>query len=136
MGTVAASHRRDPGLPEIVWRSGDLVAMVDTDRLRLAISAFIEASAWWGNEGPIRIAGVVAQDRLDVSVEREGTALSAAEAEELFLPRAPGTGGGSKVGLFVARAVARAQGGDVVAEVDDFLRFRLVLPVHADSPAG
>ena len=37
----------------------------------------------------------------------------------MFQARRPGTGGGSKIGLFVVRAVAEAQDGRAWATVDD-----------------
>ena len=53
-----------------------------------------------------------------------------AEVEALFEPRRPGTGGGSKIGLFVVRGVAEAQGGSAWGGVEDgrlILRLRLPL---------
>ena len=50
--------------------------------------------------------------------------------EALFEPRRPGTGGGSKIGLFVVRGVAEAQGGSAWGSVEDgrlVLRLRLPL---------
>jgi hypothetical protein len=49
----------------------------------------------------------------------------------LFIPRRPGQGGGSKIGLFVARGVAESQGGRAWGEVVDG---RLVF--HAETPVG
>jgi signal transduction histidine kinase len=47
----------------------------------------------------------------------------------LFRPREPGSGGGSKIGLFVVRGVAEAQGGTAWATIDDGrLAFHLRLP--------
>ena len=57
------------------------------------------------------------------------------EAERLFAPRRPGTGAGSKIGLFVARGVAEAQGGRRWAEVDDG-RLSFHLEIAAWSAAG
>ena len=59
-----------------------------------------------------------------VRVWREGTELDAEDAEALFMPRRPGEGAGSKIGLFVARGVAEAQGGRAWAEVDGRARCR------------
>ena len=80
-----------------------------------------------GARGVRRIAGLVGErgtgarrghvrdGRLSVQARRAGTELTQDDAERLFRPRAPGTGSGSKIGLFVALGVAEAQGGRVSA---------------------
>ncbi len=63
---------------------------------------------------------------------RDGTELTPEDAEGLFAARRPGTGAGSKIGLFVARGVAEAQGGRAWAEVEDGrLSFHLDIPLAA-----
>jgi C4-dicarboxylate-specific signal transduction histidine kinase len=66
--------------------------------------------------------------RLVLETFRAGTEITPSAAEGLFRPRAPGTGAGSKIGLFVAGGVAHAQGGTTTVEVDGGLRFRLDIP--------
>jgi signal transduction histidine kinase len=61
-------------------------------------------------------------------VSRAGTVLALDEARALFRPRAPGTGGGSKVGLFVAKGLAEAHGGSLDVSTDGAIRFVLTLP--------
>lgn len=128
VANVAEMLGRDPELPEIVWDGGDVVATVDPDRLRMAIGAFVEAEAWWASEGPIQVTAEETEGRLRVEVYRRGTDLMEEDGESLFHPRPPGAAGGSKVGLFVARGVAEAQGGTATVEVADGLRFRLDIP--------
>jgi signal transduction histidine kinase len=71
-----------------------------------------------------------AGDRLEVTIWRMGTDLAPADADGLFAARRPGTGSGSKIGLFVARGVAEAQGGRAWGEVaDERLSFHLELPL-------
>jgi len=129
---IADVRRRDPEHASIDWRGPEPVALTDPDRLQMILEAFVDAEAWWGTEGPIGVRGTVDEARIRIEVERAGTRLSQQEAESLFTPRAPGSGaGGSKIGLFVARGIASAQGGTVNASVDDgVLRFRLDLPAH------
>jgi signal transduction histidine kinase len=56
--------------------------------------------------------------------------LTAEQADSLFQPRRPGSGSGSKIGLFVARAVAEAQGGRAWGSVEDGrLAFHVELPI-------
>ena len=51
-------------------------------------------------------------------------------AESLFAPRKPGAGAGSKIGLYVARAIAEARGGGAWAEVHgDTLSFHVRVPL-------
>lgn len=132
VGKIAGSLGRDAEHPRIVWEGGEVVAFVDPDRLRLCIEAFVEALKWWGLEGPIRVRAEVANGRLHVEVARAGTELTPAAAARLFQPRAPGTGSGSKIGLFVSRGVAEAQGGTATVEVGRDLRFVLDVPSSED----
>lgn len=129
VGKVAASLARDPEHPPLLWEGGEVTAFVDPERLRLVIEAFIESLVWWTNEGPVVLAAQVREGRLTLETFRAGTEITHSGAEDLFRPRAPGTGAGSKIGLFVAEGVARAQGGTTTVEVDGGLRFRLDIPV-------
>jgi RNA methyltransferase, TrmH family len=133
---VARSAARDPDRPPVVWEGQDRpVAFVDPDRLQLVMEAFVEAEVWWAREGPIRVTARRTDGRLQMEAFRAGTELSEEDAVELFQPRAPGTGAGSKIGLFVAHGVAEAQGGTMVVEVaDGGLRFRLDVPAGEGEP--
>ncbi|MEO8423508.1 MAG: TrmH family RNA methyltransferase [Actinomycetota bacterium] len=132
--SIVRSVKRDPEHPEVLWAGRGDVVVADPARLKSAIIAFIEAQAWWGREGPITFEGGRVGDRLEFAVWRDGTELSAEDAEGLFAARRPGTGAGSKIGLFVARGVAEAQGGRAWAEVQDArLSFKLDVPL---APPG
>jgi K+-sensing histidine kinase KdpD len=129
---VAQSAAGDPDRPPVVWEGPDRpVAFVDPDRLQLVLEAFVEAEVWWAGEGPILVTARRTDGRLVLEAFRAGTELTPEGAAALFQHRAPGTGAGSKIGLFVAHGVAEAQGGKVAVEVaDGGLRFSL------DVPAG
>ena len=129
---IVKSVKRDPEHPEVRWAGEGDVVVTDPARVRSAILAFVEAQAWWGREGPITIEGGRAGDRLQLTVWRDGTELTPDDAEGLFAARRPGTGAGSKIGLFVARGVAETQGGRAWADVKDGrLTFHLDLPLPA-----
>ncbi len=133
---IAASLARDPDYVRVSWAGDELVVFVDPERLRLVLEAFVESLVWWASEGPVRVDARVKDGRLRVEAVRAETDLSQEDAERLFRPRAPGTGSGSKIGLFVAQGVAEAQGGSVSARVrDGVLRFELELPVPAEPEA-
>ncbi|MEX2275607.1 MAG: TrmH family RNA methyltransferase [Actinomycetota bacterium] len=126
---VDASMRRDPEFPGLQWQGGEVTAFVDADRLRTVLGAFVEGEIWFGWEGPISVDARVHEQRLLLTVTRTGTELTGSDAETLFLPRRPGTGSGSKIGLFVSRGIAEVQGGSARASVEDGrLVFRLDIP--------
>jgi TrmH family RNA methyltransferase len=131
---IAKTVARDPDHPPVVLEGGDVEALVDPERLRLVLEAFTESLVWWTNEGPVEVRAERRDARLLVTAFRRGTELDPTVAPNLFQPRAPGTGAGSKIGLWVARGVAEAQGGTAEVEVDDGVRFVLELP--SPDPAG
>jgi K+-sensing histidine kinase KdpD len=127
---IVASVKRDPEHAEVRWAGKGDVVVADPARVKSAILSFIEAQAWWGREGPITIEGGRVGDRLQMTVWRDGTELTSVDADALFAARRPGTGAGSKIGLFVARGVAEAQGGRAWADVEDGrLSFHLDVPL-------
>ncbi len=129
---VSEALARDPEHPPIVWAAGgDVVAFVDPARLRTTILAFTEAAVWWAQDGPVEIQAALRDDRLHVIVARSGTELSAEGAENLYLARRPGSSSGSKIGMYVARAVAEAQGGRAWADVGDGR-----LSLHVELPTS
>jgi len=130
---VIESVRRDAEHPEVRWGGEADVVVTDPARAKSAILSFIESQVWWGREGPITIEGKRVGDRLRLTVWREGTELTEEDAERLFEARRPGTGAGSKIGLYVARGVAETQGGRAWADVKDGrLSFHMEVPLlHA-----
>jgi RNA methyltransferase, TrmH family len=132
---IAEARGVDPDHPKIEWQSGRVEVLADPERLQLVIEAFIEAVVWWATEGAVRVRASVRAGILRAEVERDGTQLDAERASELFEPRAPGAGAGSKIGLFVARGIANAQGGDASVSVGRALTFRLDIPVPMEPEA-
>ena len=121
----AVAARRDA--PPVEADASSTIVLADPVRLQGAVEAMLEAAAWWGQEGPIELRIRDREGGLEIDVFRAGTHLTAAEAEELLAPRAAGSGGGSKLGLFVARAVAEAHGGGLTATAEDGIRLTLTL---------
>ena len=134
VGKIAASLARDPDHPPVQWAGGEVLAFVDPERLRMILEGFIESLVWWTSEGPVRVSAETSDGRLVVRTERDGPQLGQPEADRLFLPRLPGTGAGSKLGLFVADGVAKAQGGSAFAEVNGPLRLVLDIPLPGEPP--
>ena len=126
--------RRDPDHPGLEWRGGVGTILVDPARLRTTLLAFVEAEVWWARRGEIAVEAERAGDALHLRVSRDGAEVDTEAAEQLYLPRKPGTGSGSKIGLFVARGVVQAQGGRTWAEVlDGRLVFHLELPLATSA---
>ncbi|MGZ8625920.1 MAG: TrmH family RNA methyltransferase [Actinomycetota bacterium] len=135
IAAIADSLGRDPDHPAIVWSGGEVEAFVDPERLRTILEAFIESLVWWTNEGDVVAEGSLDDGRLRIDVSRTGTELTQAGAERLFTPRPPGTGAGSKIGLFVALGIASAQGGTASVLVEGGrLAFVLDVPAGVGSP--
>lgn len=133
---LIGSFARDPDHPEIVWAGQDVVAMVDPERLKTALAAFVESAVWWAREGPIRVSAALRDGRLVVEVFRDGADPVLVDGEALFQPRPPGSGAGSKIGLFVARGAAEARGGTATAVVGRGLTFRLDVPSPEPEHGG
>jgi two-component system sensor histidine kinase FlrB len=129
---VAASSASVPDHPPVEWEGRGAAVLADEERLRGALEAMVEAAAWWGREGPVRVRASVGGGQVVVEVSRRGAELAPEDAQALFRPRRPGEGAGSKLGLHVARGVAEAHGGSVTAEVTEGdppgISLRLVLP--------
>jgi TrmH family RNA methyltransferase len=131
---IAEQQSRDPEHPPIEWVGGGSKALVDAGRLKTTILAFVEALVWWGGEGPIRVGSEQRDGRLLVSASRDAGS-AAIDVDALFEARQPGTGGGSKIGLYVARRVAEAQGGRAWGELTDGrLTFHVDLPIAGRDP--
>lgn len=120
----------NPDHPEVRWVGPPSLALsFDRGRMRVALAAFIELAVWFANRGPITVDGTLADGFLELTVTRAGATVELDSLEELFAPRAAGSGGGSKLGPFVARSTARAMGGDAYASiVDGALRMVLRQP--------
>ena len=129
--TIAENQRRDPDHPAVEWSGEAVTVFVDPARLKTTILAFMEALVWWGREGSLLVEASLEGSFLHVRVSREANDLTTEDAESLFIPRGPGQGGGSKIGLFVARGVAESQGGRSWGEV---VNGRLIF--HAEIPVG
>jgi TrmH family RNA methyltransferase len=127
---IADLQRRDPEHPEIMWTGDPGPYFLDPVRLKTAVLAFAESLVWWASDGPITVDAAARDGVVEVTATRAGAAVDADGAEALFQARRPGTGGGSKIGLFVVRAVAEAQQGRAWATVDDGrLTLHLELPI-------
>jgi RNA methyltransferase, TrmH family len=131
---VGEQQARDPDHPRIRWIGGAGGVLVDAARLKTTILAFAEALVWWGTEGDIDVAAEAQHGRLHLSASRSSPPIDPRDLEGVFEARPPGTGGGSKIGMYVARRVAEAQGGRAWgAHADGRLSFHVELPLEGGA---
>jgi TrmH family RNA methyltransferase len=124
------------GTAEVEVSGEPIRATVDPARLRTVLLALVEGAQWWGDSGPVRV-DVAADPSPAITVSRLSSQVDAESVEAMFAPRLPGTGGGSKVGLFVARALVEAHGGRLDVRADESVTFRVTLPPRlAGGPAA
>ncbi|MDP9342229.1 MAG: hypothetical protein M3Q23_09040 [Actinomycetota bacterium] len=128
LGKAVEAVSRRPEFPAVEWDADAPPILADPVRVQGAVEAMLESVAWWGEEGPITLQVRARGDAVEVDAFRAHTQLSSGESEALLAPRAAGSGRGSKLGLFVARAVAEAHGGTLTAAVEGGIAFRLRLP--------
>ncbi len=123
----AATEANHPEIPPVEVSGEAVTVVADRKRLATVLDALIEACRWWGEQGPVTIS-VRAAPHAALEVSRRGSRLDPAEAQDAFAPRTSGTGGGSKVGLFVARGLADAHGASLTVDGGVAVRFTLAFP--------
>lgn len=121
---VSELFGRSRDYPDVEVR-GDAPAAVDRERVQALLLALCDGAMWFGQEGPIRIEARAEEGSAVVEVHRDGAGPDEAEATGMFA--GPGDEG-SRIGLHMARRIAEALGGSLVAEGGDGVRFRLTLP--------
>lgn len=107
----------------------------DPDRLtQIIVNLLGNALRYTPSGGRVEVSGRRRNGQIELEVSDTGRGISAEDLQKVFdrFYRAdPGTPGGSGIGLTIARAIARAHGGDVVARsngLDAGATFTLILP--------
>lgn len=121
---VSELFGRSRDYPDVEVR-GAAPAAVDRERVQALLLALCDGAMWFGQDGPIRIEARAEGGSAVVEVHRAGTGPDEAEAEGMFAGPADES---SRIGLHMARRIAEALGGSLVAEGRDGIRFRLTLP--------
>ena len=126
-----------PERPIMFQRERDTAeARVDPELVLLAISQLVENSCRYSRLGTgISVVITQQEKEIAITVSNEGPPILPAERQRIFERFYRGadarrTGGGSGLGLFVARKVARAHGGDLVLADEGPRRvaFRMTIP--------
>jgi PAS domain S-box-containing protein len=106
----------------LAWEVDDAVPPVlrgDAVRLRQVLLNVVGNAAKFTERGEVRVAATAAGAWLEVAVSDTGAGIEPSELTRVFEPYVRGAGsraGGTGLGLDIARRLARAMGGDVVAE--------------------
>jgi two-component system sensor histidine kinase KdpD len=109
----------------------------DPELVLLAISQLVENACRYSQSDTSIAVDILARGgEVAITVANEGPPIPAAERQRIFErffrgAEARRAGGGSGLGLFVTRKIARAHGGDLVLAEDDGARvtFRMTIPM-------
>ena len=114
------------------------VLVTDGDRVLQIVTNLIANALHWTPEGGRVDLGLSAQNgEVAVAVADTGPGIAPQEEERIFRPFWSGDGGGTGLGLTIARELALALGGrlELHSELGHGSRFVLVLPLQSPQPA-
>ncbi|NEE04637.1 PAS domain S-box protein [Phytoactinopolyspora halotolerans] len=126
LSSAARTHQATHPDAEItVDAAPDIEVFADADRLSQALSNLVGNALWHGMP-PVHIAAQAGDGTARITVTDSGTGVDSAVRPRLFERFATGRrDGGTGLGLFIVRELARAHGGDAFYE-----------PESPDRPAG
>jgi PAS domain S-box-containing protein len=133
---VARFRASQPGAHITVDCPSDLMVRADRDRLGQAIDNLV-ANALRHGEPPVSVVGRDRDGRIEIRVQDSGPGVSPGMRNRLFQRFAAGGPGkgGTGLGLFIVRELARAHGGDAsyVPTPEGGAAFAITLP-YPDEP--
>jgi signal transduction histidine kinase len=113
---VSTVRRSNDGAEVVVEDLPHLVVRADGDRLSQAVDNLLSNAIKHGAP-PARVGARVAGDRVEITVSDAGNGVTEAMQQRLFDRFATGRNrGGTGLGLYIVRELARAQGGDAYYE--------------------
>ena len=134
---VQASH------PDAVVRfdsHGDVTGNWDADRLAQVVSNLVGNAIEYGGKTPVTVVASEARDRVKLTVHNDGDPIPPHTQTNIFEPLARGTSEGPHnigLGLFIARAIVVAHGGEIRlrSTAESGTTFELTLPRDRDALA-
>jgi signal transduction histidine kinase len=133
-----AEEARARGIEYDLQLGEGAVLLTDGDRVLQIVSNLIANALRWTPEGGRVDLGLNAQNgEVTVAVTDTGPGVEPDAVERIFRPFWSGDGGGTGLGLTIARELALALGGrlELESEPGHGSRFVLVLPVQTTQPA-
>lgn len=124
---VAAGARRAGGVVEVVEGAG-VVATVRPGGVRRVVTNLVDNARRHGSR--VRVGAAVGGRGVEVVVDDDGPGIPVGEREGVFRAFESGAGGGTGLGLTIARDIARAHGGEIWLEDSPMggVRARVSLP--------
>ena len=124
---VAAGARRAGGVVEVVGGAG-VVAQLRPGGVRRAITNLVDNARRHGSR--VLVGAAVGGRGVEVVVDDDGPGIPVGDREGVFRAFESGAGGGTGLGLTIARDIARAHGGEIWLEDSPLggLRARVSLP--------
>ena len=134
--TTVAEQARTRGIKYDLELDGNAVLITDGDRvLQIVTNLIANALHWTPAGGRVDLGLGAANGEVTVAVSDTGPGIAPQETERIFRPFWSGDGGGTGLGLTIARELALALGGrlELHSEPGHGSRFVLVLPVKTPS---
>jgi PAS domain S-box-containing protein len=128
-----AARQKAPDLEVEVELEPGLRVLADRERLSQIMENLLLNASRHG-ASPVRIQAVTAGDEVRIVVRDSGPGVPETLRPRLFEQFVTGRSGGSGLGLYIVRGLARAQGGDATYDGDDNA-FVVTLPVPREEPA-
>jgi signal transduction histidine kinase len=136
--TTFAEEARARGIEYDLELGEGAVLITDGDRVLQIVTNLIANALHWTPEGGRVDLGLAREDgEVAVAVSDTGPGIAPQEEERIFRPFWSGDGGGTGLGLTIARELANALGGrlELHSEPGRGSRFVLVLPVESQPAA-
>jgi two-component system sensor histidine kinase BaeS len=133
-----AEEARARGIEYDLTLGEGAVLVTDGDRvLQIVTNLIANALHWTPAGGRVDLGLAASNGEVTVAVGDTGPGIEPQEAERIFRPFWSGDGGGTGLGLTIARELALALGGrlELDSEPGRGSRFLLVLPVRTPQPA-
>ncbi|NYI99680.1 hypothetical protein HNR19_000379 [Nocardioides thalensis] len=129
---VRSAHRFDDAGDIVVDVAAGLTALGDADRFAQMVENLL-GNALRHGAPPVTISAEPSDDHVDVAVTDAGNGVPDNMRSRLFERFATSSDGGTGLGLYIVRALARAQGGDATYRGDDGA-FVVTLPLAEPAP--
>jgi len=128
-----AARQKAPDLEVEVELEPGLRVLADRERLSQIMENLLLNASRHG-ASPVRIQAVTAGDEVRLVVRDSGPGVPETLRPRLFEQFVTGRSGGSGLGLYIVKGLARAQGGDATYDWED-KAFVVTLPVPREEPA-